>query len=80
MGENRASGEGILGGFVWEEALCNEDDHPAIVQNTVRLYSFYSDKLKCVHSRSFGYSKSKFNFNLEAGLIVKRITGEKNYA
>ena len=80
MGENRASGEGILGGFVWEEALCNEDDHPAIVQNTVRLHSFYSDKLKCVHSRSFGYNKSKFNFNPKSGLMVKRINGEKNYA
>jgi len=44
MGENRASGEGILGGFVGEGVRCNEDDYPSFVQNTVRLYSFYSDK------------------------------------
>jgi len=80
MGENRASGEGILGGFVWEEALCNEDDHLETVKNTVRLHNFCPDKLKCVHSRSFGYNKSKFNFNLEAGLMVRRINGEKNHA
>ena len=80
MGENRASGEGILGGFAWEEVRCVEDDYLSITQITVRLHSFYSDKLKCVHCRSFGCNKGKFNFNLEAGLKVKRINGEKNYA
>lgn len=44
MGENRASGEGILGGFDGEEVRCNEDDYPSYVQNAVCLRSFYSDK------------------------------------
>jgi hypothetical protein len=80
MGENRASGEGILGDFVWKEVRRGEDDYLSISQNTIRLYSFLSDKLKCVHCRSFGYNKGKFIFNLEAGLTVKRMNGEKNYA
>ena len=80
MGENRASGEGILGGFVWEEVRCFEDDYLSITQITVRLDSFFSDKLKCVQCRSFGYNKSEVDFNLEAGLIVKGVNGEKNYA
>lgn len=78
MGENRASGEGILGGFVGE-VRCDEDGHLLITQNTVRLHSFYVDKLKCVHSKSVGYNKCKFNFNLEETLMVKSINGEKNY-
>jgi hypothetical protein len=78
MGENRASGEGILGGFVGE-VRCVEDSHLSITQNTVRLHSFYADKLKCVHSKSVGYNKCKFNFNLEATLMVKSTNGEKNY-
>jgi hypothetical protein len=80
MGENRASGEGILDGFVWEEASCNEDDHPSIVQNTVRLHSFQVDKLKCIHITSITYNKCKFDFNLEAALMVKRLKGDTNYA
>ena len=79
MGENRASGEGIIGGFILKEAYCIEDDYPSITQNTVRLNSFCADKLKCVHSKSFGYNICKFNFNLEAALLVKSINGEKNY-
>ncbi len=79
MGENRASGEGIFGGFVGEEVHFVEDGHLLITQNTVRLHCFYADKLKCVHSKSVGYNKCKFNFNLEATLMVKSINGEKNY-
>jgi len=78
MGENRASGEGILCGFLGE-VRCVEDDQLSIEQNDVRLHSFYIDKLKCVHSKSVGYNKCKFNFNLETALMVKSITGEKNY-
>ena len=80
MGENRASGEGILGGFILKEARYIEDDYPSITQNTVRLNSFCADKLKCVHSKSSGYTMCKVNFNLEAALMVKSINGEKNYA
>ena len=78
MGESRANGEGILCGFVGE-VRCVEDDHLSITQNNIRLHSFYIDKLKCVHSKSVGYNKCKFNFNLETALMVKSITGEKNY-
>ena len=78
MGESRARGEGILCGFVGEVRWV-EDDHLSITQNNVRLYSFYADKLKCVQSKVVGYGKCKFNFNLEAALMVKSINGEKNY-
>ena len=79
MGESRASGEGILCSFVGE-VRCVEDDLLSIKQNNVLLHSFYADKLKCVHSKSVGYNKCKFSFDLEAALMVKRINGEKNYA
>jgi hypothetical protein len=78
MGENRASGEGILCGFVGE-VRCVKDDHLSITQYTFHLHNFYADKLKCVHSESVGYNKCKFNFNLDAALKVKSINGEKNY-
>jgi hypothetical protein len=80
MGENRTSGEGILGGFVWKEVRYEGDDYLSIMQNIARLCSFDSDKLKCVQSRFLGYNKSKFNFNLEKGLMAKKLNGEKNYA
>jgi hypothetical protein len=78
MGESGAGGEGILCGFVGE-VRCVEDDNLPIKQNNVRLHIFYGDKLICVHSKSVGYNKCKFNFNLEAALMVKSINGEKNY-
>jgi hypothetical protein len=78
MGKSRASGEGILCGFVGE-VRCVEDDHLPIKPNNVYLHSFYGDKLKCVHSKSVGYNKCKFDFNLEVALMVKSINGEKNY-
>jgi hypothetical protein len=77
MGESRASGEGILCGFV--EVRFVEDDHLPIEPNNDHLHSFYGDKLKFVHSKSVGYNKCKFYFNLEAALMVKSINGEKNY-
>jgi hypothetical protein len=78
MGESRASGEGILCDFVGEVRWV-EDDHLSITQNNFHLHSFYADKLKCVFSKSVGYNKCKFNFNLETALMVKSINGEKNY-
>jgi hypothetical protein len=79
MGENRASGEGILDGFVGEEVRCAEDDQLQIVQSTVRLNSFCIDKLKCVHYPFSGCNKCNSNFNLEATYMVKSINGEKTY-
>jgi hypothetical protein len=79
MGKNRASGEGIIGDFVWKEVLHIEDEYLSIMQNTVHLYSLSVDKLKFVHSKSFEYKKYQFIFNLEANLMVKKIIGEKNY-
>ena len=78
MGESRASGEGILCGLVGEVRRV-EDDHLSIKQNNARLHSFYEDKFKGVHNKFVGYHKCKFNFNLEAALMVKSINGEKNY-
>jgi hypothetical protein len=80
MGENRASGEGILGGFALKEVRYAEDDCLSINQITARLHSFYDDKFKCVHSKSSWYNKCNSNHSLETGLMVKIINGEKNYA
>lgn len=80
MGENRASGEGILGGFAWKEVRYTEDDYLSITQNTVRLHSFCIDKHKCVHSKSSKYNICNSHYNLEIGLMVETKNGEKNYA
>jgi hypothetical protein len=79
MGENRAKGELILGGFVGEEACYVKGDHLSITQNTVYLHNFSADKLKCVQSKPFGYNMFKFSLTLEAALMVKCMNGEKNY-
>ena len=78
MGEDRASGEGVLCGFVIGEVSYVKDDRMSIILNTVRLHSFYADKLKCVHSMSFEYNKCKIKFNPEVALMVKTIKGVKN--
>ena len=80
MGENRACGEGILGGFTWKEVRCIEDDYLSITQNNVRLHRFCIDKYKSVHSKSSEYNIRNFHFNLKMGLMVKTKNGEKNYA
>ncbi len=77
MGENRASGEGILCGFIIGEVGYVEDEHLSIMLNTVHLYSFCVDNLKSVHGMSFDYNKCKIKFNLEAALMVKTIRREK---
>ncbi len=78
MGENRASGEGILCGFIIGEVVYVKDESMLIMLNIVHLHSFCADKLKSVHSMSFDYNKCKIKINFEAALMVKTIIGEKN--
>ena len=79
MGENRASGESIIGDFIREEACCVKDDHLSITQNTAYLHSFYADKFKYVHRKPLGYNRCKFSSTLEAALMVKSMNGENKY-
>jgi hypothetical protein len=79
MGEKRASGEGMLVGFIGEEAFCVGDAHLLTTQNTVNLQSFYADNLKYFQSKPFGYNKCKFSLTLEAALMIKSTNGEKKY-
>ena len=60
MGENRASGESILGELVGEEACCIEDDHLSISQNVAYLHSFMQINLNMFTAEPFGYNKCKF--------------------
>ena len=79
MGDNRASGEGILGGFVIEVCYV-KDNRMSSALNAVHLHSFFTDKSKYVHNKPFVYSMCKFKINLETTLMVKNINGEKNCA
>jgi hypothetical protein len=74
MGENRASLEAILGGFV-ERACCVKNDYLSNTPKVACLHSFCSDNLKCVHSKSVGYNWCKSSFASEE----KNMNGEKNY-
>jgi hypothetical protein len=77
MGENSASGEGILGGVAWKGAHCVKGDNLSIKQNSVYMHSIYLDKVKYVHSKRFGYNKCEFIH--EVALMVKLTNGEKKY-
>jgi hypothetical protein len=69
MGENRVSGESILGKLVGEEAFCLGDFHLSITQNTAYLNNLY-----------FGYEKCKFGSIHIVDLMIKSMNGEKKYA
>ena len=79
MGEKRARREGILDDFVWEEVRWVQDGHLSITQNTIHLYSFYTEKLISVYHGFAGYNKCNSNFSLEVTLISKNINGDKTY-
>ena len=79
MGETRASGEGILGGFWGKGARCAEDDYLLTAKNFSYLNSFNANKLKYVHGEAFGYKICKLNMILEEALMTKTIKGEPNY-
>ena len=71
MGETRASGEGILGGFLGKGACRTEDDYLSTTQNFGYLNSFNANKLKYVHGEAFGYKICKLNMILEEALMIK---------
>ena len=79
MGENRASGEGILGDFFIEVRYV-KDSCMLIMLNTVHFHSFYAEKSKYVHIKSFGYGKCEYKINLAKAIMIKNINGDKNYA
>ena len=79
MGEKRARGEGILGGFVENEVCLMKDERPLNPLIFVHLYSFRPAKFKYAHGQALGYNQGKFSSTLEATLMIKNVNGEKKY-
>jgi hypothetical protein len=63
MGETRASGEGILGGFLGKVACCAEDDYLSTAKIFGYLNSFKANKLKYVHGEAVGYKICKLSIS-----------------
>jgi len=79
MGEKSVRRECILGNFAEKEACCVEDSYLVIAVNVPQIRSFCAAKLKYVHGEAFGNDKCKFAISLETALMVKSISGDKNY-
>jgi len=71
MGEISAKGEGILGGYVENEAVLHEDTCLSIRGIFAFLCSLVSDKLKYVQSEACAYNKCKFSTTHGAALMVQ---------
>jgi hypothetical protein len=71
MGEISAKGEGILGGYVENEAVLHENMCLSIRGIFAFLPSLNSDKLKYVQSEACDYDKCKFSTTHGAALIVQ---------
>jgi hypothetical protein len=78
MGENRAIGQSILGGFTKEEAYFVKDGHRSFKENLACLHSFDVDKFKYVQGKAFDYNKCKFRTDSEAALMIG-VNREKEY-
>jgi len=79
MGETRASGEGILGGFFGDGACCAKDDYLSMAPNFGYLNSFNANKFIYVHGKAFGYKICKLSIIPEEALVMKKMNGEKKY-
>jgi len=71
MGEISAKGEGILGGYVQNEAVLHEDTCLSIGGIFAFLRSIDSDKLKYVQSEACAYNKCNFSTTHRAALMFK---------
>jgi len=79
MGENRASGEGTLEGFLGEGARYAKEDYLPIASNFGYLNSFSANKLKYVHGKAFGYKICKLSIIPEEPIVVEKMNGETKY-
>ncbi len=79
MGETRASGDSLIGGFLEEGACCITDDYLLLAPNFGYLNSFNANKLKYVHSKAFGYKICKLSIIPEEALVIKKMNGETKY-
>ena len=71
MGEISAQGEGILGGYVENEAVLHEDTCLSIRGVFAFLRSLDSDKLKYVQSEACVYDKCEFSTTHRETLMVQ---------
>jgi hypothetical protein len=71
MGEIRAKGEGILGGYVGNEAVLHKDTCLSIRRISTFLCGPDSDKFKYIQSEACSYDKCKFSTTQRAALMVQ---------
>ena len=75
MGEELAAGASIYDIYNSKADLaCFGLDGNLPINDTVRLHSFTANKLIYVHNAVSGYNCCKFNFTLEAALMLKGVS------
>jgi len=78
MGEISARGEGILGGYIGNQAVLHADTCFSIKDNFALLYSFYLDNLKYFQDKPVDYNMRKFSTTQGAPLMVESMGAKKN--
>jgi hypothetical protein len=78
MGDINAKGQGILGGYIENQAVLHADTCFSIKENFALLHSYYSDNLKYFQEKPVVHNKRKFSTTQGAPLIVESIGARKH--
>jgi hypothetical protein len=78
MGDISANCEGILGGYIENQAVLHADTCFSIRENFALLNSYFSDNLKYFQEKPVDYNKREFGTIQGAPLIVENMGAIKH--